>query len=89
MKNIFICILVFIWFNAAGQTSKIDSTGTELQKLALLIQDELNAPERYKADSIFTRALVQVLKTHNSFDYKLDSLKSVMHLVSPDNIFKI
>ena len=89
MKNIFICILVFIWFNAAGQTSKIDSTGTELQKLALLIQEDLNPPDRFMADSIFTRALVQVLKTHNSFDYKLDSLKSVMHIVSPDNIFKI
>ena len=89
MKNIFICILLFICFNAVGQTSKIDSTGTELQKLALLIQEDLNPPDRFMADSIFTRALVQVLKTHNSFDYKLDSLKSVMHIVSPDNIFKI
>ncbi len=55
-------------------------------------EDIVNAPEmvdRFRADSFFTRALVQALKLPHSFAYPFDSLKTISHLYAPDSSFRI
>lgn len=49
----------------------------------------INAEDRLKADSIFTRKLVQLLKTTHSFHYPFESLQTVSILYSPDSVFRI
>jgi len=54
--------------------------------------DVVNAPEmvdRFRADSFFTRALVQALKVPYSFSYRFDSLKTISMLYAPDSSFRI
>lgn len=65
-----------------------DSTGTQLQKLASRIQEDTILRNRLNADSIFTRALVQTLKSPYSFKYNFDSLTAIKHITSPDGRFK-
>jgi len=45
--------------------------------------------DRFRADSTFTRGLVQALKTPNSFYYNFDSIKTISKLYAPDSSFKI
>lgn len=49
----------------------------------------INAEDRLKADSIFTRMLVRALVTKNSFSYPFESLQTVSILYSPDSVFRI
>lgn len=54
--------------------------------------DIVNATEvvdRFRADSFFTRALVQALKVPYSFSYPFDSLKTISRLYAPDSSFRI
>ncbi len=89
MKTIGTLLIVSLFFTIhCFSQSSIDSTGIQLQKLAVLIQEDTLLVGRFKADSIFTRTLVTTLKTPYSFNFKLDSLKSVNHIVSPDGKFK-
>ena len=89
MKTIGTLLIVSLFFTIhCFSQSSIDSTGIQLQKLAVLIQEDTLLVGRFKADSIFTRALVNTLKTPHSYNFKLDSLKSVNHIESPDGKFK-
>ena len=89
MKKLFLLLMVSIFYTIPSYAqSSIDTAGIQLQKLALLIQEDTLLVGRFKADSIFTRILVTTLKQPYSFNYKLDSLKSVNHIVSPDGKFK-
>lgn len=45
--------------------------------------------DRFRADSFFTRALVQALKVPYSFSYPFDSLKTISRLYAPDSSFRI
>lgn len=47
------------------------------------------ASARFKADSLFTRTLVQALKVPYSFYYSFDSLETISKLYAPDSSFKI
>jgi hypothetical protein len=54
--------------------------------------DIVNAetPEgRFRADSLFIRSLVKVLKLPNSFYYSFDSLQTISQLYAPDSSFRI
>lgn len=54
--------------------------------------DIVNADElidRLRADSFFTRSLVQSLKIPYSFNYGFDSLKTISRLYAPDSSFRI
>jgi hypothetical protein len=54
--------------------------------------DIVNATEmvdRFRADSFFTRALVQALRVPYSFSYRFDSLKTISMLYAPDSSFRI
>jgi hypothetical protein len=65
-----------------------DSSGIQLQKLALQIQEDTILYKRLRADSIFTRELIQTLKSPYSFVYKFDSLTAIKHIIAPDGRFK-
>ena len=92
MKNHILLSAIFIFIlngNVNCQTNlNNDSTGIQLQKLASLIQEDTLASNRLRADSIFTRALVQTLKNPFSFKYTFDSLTAIKHISSPDGRFK-
>lgn len=56
---------------------------------ALKIIQAINAEERFKADSNFTKMFVRALKTPNSFYYPFDSLITISKLYAPDSSFRI
>ena len=91
MKQIILIGAIFISINSSINGQSIfnyDSTGTQLQKLASRIQEDTLLSYRLNADSIFTRALVQTLKSPYSFKYNFDSLTAIKHIISPDGRFK-
>ncbi|MDP1844344.1 MAG: hypothetical protein Q8K64_13075, partial [Sediminibacterium sp.] len=60
--------------------------------LSIYAQDIINGEEivdRLRADSFFTRTLVQALKIPYSFSYPFDSLKTISSIYAPDSSFRI
>ena len=49
----------------------------------------INAQNRFKADSFFTKMFVRALKTNGSFYYPFDSLETISKLYPPDSSFRI
>lgn len=49
----------------------------------------INAADRLKADSLFTKAFVRALKIPHSFNYRFDSLETISQLYAPDSTFRI
>ncbi|MFY7900488.1 MAG: hypothetical protein ACOVNY_09925 [Chitinophagaceae bacterium] len=45
--------------------------------------------DRFRADSFFTRGLVQALRVPHSFEYAFDSLKTISKIYAPDSSFRI
>ena len=88
MLTIIVGLILYSFPIHAQSNLNQDSNGVQLQKLALLIQSDTLLSNRLNADSIFTRALVQTLKTPFSFQFKFDSLKAIKHITSPDGRFK-
>lgn len=60
-----------------------------LKKYALEIMAGRDAGSRFRADSIFTKKLVQALKEPHSFSYPFDSLENISRLYAPDSSFRI
>jgi len=81
-----VCILFAANTNAQHN---IDIHGIKLEQLAVQIQVDTIVQNRFKADSIFTKALVNTLKENNSFNFSFDSLHAIKQIVSPDSKFKI
>ena len=88
MLTIIVGLILYSFPIHAQSNLNQDLNGVQLQKLALLIQSDTLLSNRLNADSIFTRALVQTLKTPFSFQFKFDSLKAIKHITSPDGRFK-
>ena len=49
----------------------------------------INAQNRFKADSLFTKMFVRALKVNHSFYYPFDSLQTISKLYPPDSSFRI
>jgi len=49
----------------------------------------INAQNRFKADSLFTKMFVRALKVNHSFYYPFDSLETISKLYPPDSSFRI
>jgi hypothetical protein len=64
---------------------KEDSLKTHSWKII----EGINASDRFKADSIFTRIFVRALSVKNSFYHPFDSLMTISRLYSPDSSFRI
>lgn len=60
-----------------------------MRQFAEAIVNANETADRAIADSIFTRALVQALKTPYSFSYPFDSLTTISRLYAPDSSFRI
>jgi len=65
--------------------SKEDS----LKNIGFKIVNSLDAAERFRSDSLFTRTLVRALKIQRSFYYPFDSISTVSKIYSPDSLFRI
>lgn len=60
-----------------------------LRLVARRIVFGLDAAERFRADSLFTRMLVRALKTPHSFQYPFDSVVNISRIYAPDSTFRI
>jgi len=60
-----------------------------LKKQSYKIIEGINAADRFKADSIFTRMFVRALATKNSFYHPFDSLLTISRIYAPDSSFRI
>ena len=49
----------------------------------------INAQNRFKADSLFTKMFVRALKVNGSFYYPFNSLETISKLYPPDSSFRI
>ncbi len=60
-----------------------------LKTHAFRIIEGINAADRFKADSIFTKIFVRALATKNSFYHPFDSLLTISRIYAPDSSFRI
>jgi hypothetical protein len=60
-----------------------------LKVLANKIVNGIDAAERFRSDSQFTRILVRALKQNHSFFHPFDSLASISRLYAPDSSFRV
>lgn len=96
MKFFTLIILVTVLNLSAGaqglsraENQAFNKKEDSLKTLAEKIVQGVNASDRFKADSIFTKILVRSLKTKNSFQYAFDSLYAISRLYAPDSSFRI
>jgi hypothetical protein len=90
---LFICTISFLPIHAQ---QKKDPNFLKITKIEEGIKDFSNAilnasemVDRFRADSLFTRGLVQALKLPNSFFYPFDSLITISKIYAPDSSFRI
>ncbi|MBY0481716.1 MAG: hypothetical protein K2Q21_10190 [Chitinophagaceae bacterium] len=83
-------------YNGMAQQKNNSSDNQKIARIEAGIQDYavaiLNAKEmidRFRADSLFTKGLVQALKQPYSFSYSFDSLITISKLYAPDSSFRI
>ncbi len=96
MKNIFLfCLAVLLGFSSQAQKQQpasvqlLTTLEENMRNYANDILNQDDMVDRFRADSFFTRALVQALKVPYSFSYRFDSLKNVSMLYAPDSSFRI
>ncbi len=68
---------------------QLKSKEDSLKNIGIKIVNSLDAAERFRSDSIFTRTLVRALKVQRSFYYPFDSISTVSKIYSPDSLFRI
>ncbi|TAG13090.1 MAG: hypothetical protein EAZ35_01240 [Sphingobacteriia bacterium] len=92
-KCLLLVILAPTFFHVMAQTDAnkkvLNNIELALSKYATTIINTDDIEERLRADSFFTRNLVQALKTPYSFHYPFDSLKSISRIYAPDSSFRI
>jgi hypothetical protein len=96
-RKIFLMLIVALLFSKTksvyAQTPANKSILAEAEKVlsasAFAILNAEDTEDRLRADSFFTRQLVQALKTPYSFHYGFDSLKTISRLYAPDSSFRI
>lgn len=68
---------------------QLKSKEDSLKNIGFKIVNSLDAAERFRSDSLFTRTLVRALKVQRSFYYSFDSISTVSKIYSPDSLFRI
>jgi len=100
MKRFFSLVLVLISLQVAAQRkadkkaataplSPIAQIEESIKDYALGIMNAEDMIDRFRADSLFTRGLVQALRQPNSFQYRFDSLTTISKLYAPDSSLRI
>ncbi|MEP7165590.1 MAG: hypothetical protein ABI741_12895 [Ferruginibacter sp.] len=87
-------LLSFQLFSFAQKISKTDQKilfqkEDSLKTHAWKIIEGINASDRFKADSIFTKIFVRALAVKNSFYHPFDSLLTISRLYAPDSSFRV
>jgi hypothetical protein len=72
-----------------GDEKFLQQKEDSLKSYSLNMIQAINAENRFKADSLFTKMFVRALKTNNSFYYPFDSLQTISKLYPPDSSFRI
>jgi hypothetical protein len=93
-KLITVCFLYSISYSCLfSQTAlskkQLSAAEDRLKAYALQIMNEEDIIPKLRADSFFTRGLVQALKTPYSFHYRFDSLTTISKVYAPDSSFRI
>ncbi len=95
-KYALIVAIIGCFYSVMGQQKNNSFTNHKITQIEAGIKDYavaiLNAKEmidRFRADSLFTRGLVQALKIPYSFGYRFDSLITISQLYAPDSSFRI
>lgn len=96
-RKIYLILFVTLFFSKNNslfaQSSANKSILAEAEKVlaasAFAILNAEDTEDRLRADSFFTRQLVQALRTPHSFHYGFDSLKTISRLYAPDSSFRI
>lgn len=60
-----------------------------LSAIGINMVESIEAGDRFRADSLFTRLLVRSLKTPNSFYFSFDSIQTISKIYAPDSSFRI
>jgi len=95
MKNIkfYLLILAGLFFTktqAQQNRSRLDVFQDSLIKIAQRTNTEAQSEEKKFAENgKFVKTLVEALKEPNSFNYPFDSLKTVVVIKSPDQVFRV
>lgn len=94
MKKQIALLLLLAFITGAHAQTKADRVKlNEMeQSLSVYAHNILNADDvedRLRADSFFTRNLVQALKLPYSFHHPFDSLKTISRIYAPDSSFRI
>jgi len=95
MKNIIIYLLIlagllFTKTQAQQNGSRLDVFQDSLIKIAQRTNNEAQSEEKKFAENgKFVKTLVEALKEPNSFNYPFDSLKTVVVIKSPDQVFRV
>lgn len=83
------CSYSFSQHISSGNLNLLRKKEDSLKAFSAQIISGINAADRLKADSNFTKMFVRALKIPNSFYYSFDSLINISRLVPPDSSFKI
>jgi hypothetical protein len=90
MKQFLLAILLCCGGAATAQQAvSLAAMEEALKKPAYDILNAEEFPDRFRADSLFTRGLVRALRTPYSFSYHFDSLTTISQLYAPDSSFRI
>jgi hypothetical protein len=96
MKYVLLAFIACLWLNRLSAQHQVSANQQQLMEMEEHMHkyayDIVNAPElvdRLRADSSFTRSLVQALKVPYSFSYHFDSLGTISVLYAPDSSFRI
>jgi hypothetical protein len=91
--TLFICVSSFLSIHAQQKKDpnflKISKIEDGIKKFSIAILNASEMVDRFRADSLFTRGLVQALKQTNSFYYPFDSLITISKIYAPDSSFRI
>ena len=89
LVTFFACTISFAQGISNADLKLLQQKEDSIRALSVQIIQGINADDRFKADSSFTRVLVRALKIPHSFHYPFESLQTVSILYSPDSVFRI
>ncbi len=89
----FVCLLSILQLHAQQKKDlnilKITKIEERIKDYSIAILNATEMVDRFRADSLFTRGLVQALKVPNSFYFPFDSLITISKIYAPDSSFRI
>lgn len=96
-KLYYIFFFIGLSFFSNIQSQSILASDVELLKkkqdslsaIGINMVESIEAGDRFRADSLFTRLLVRSLKTPNSFYFSFDLIQTISKIYAPDSSFRI